>query len=276
MDDEQLLTAARQGDRRALEALLERYQARIYRFGLRMCGDAEDAKDVLQDTLFALARRVGHLRGAAALPTWLYKVARSFCIKRRRRGKFAPAAEYSLDVVGDGDGGMQVADPGRGPEERLAGRQLEAALAAAIASLPPAQREVLILRDIEGLAAAQVAEVLDLRIEAVKSRLHRARLTLRAHLAPAMGLDAEQSAPAAAGERCPDVLRLWSRHREGEITADVCARMERHVSRCRRCAAACDSLQRTLVLCQRAPEPRVPAAVQRAVRQKLARLVAAE
>ena len=145
-DDEQLLTAARQGDRPALEALLRRYQGRVYRFGLRLCGHPQDAEDVLQETLLALARRVGDLRGAAALPTWLYTVARSFCIKRRRRRKGAPPAEHSLDAAVDA--GLQVADPARGPEDRAASRQLEAVLAAAIAALPPPQREVLVLRDI--------------------------------------------------------------------------------------------------------------------------------
>ncbi|HSP97656.1 MAG TPA: sigma-70 family RNA polymerase sigma factor [Candidatus Dormibacteraeota bacterium] len=262
--DDALLSAARQGDRPALEALLGRYQARIYRYGLRMCGDPEDAKDVLQETMLAMARRVGALQAAGALPTWLYTVARSFCLKRRRGHGAAPTR--SLDDAGAS--GLQVADPARGPEDRVAGRQLESVLAAAIAELNPAQRDVLILRDVEGLSAPQVAEVLGIGVKAVKSRLHRGRVALRDRLAPALGLPA--SAPAAAG--CPDVLTLWSRHREGEITADLCARMEEHLARCPRCAAACESLKRTLVVCQSAPTPVVPAAVQQALRQELDRL----
>ena len=109
--DEALLSAARQGDRPALEALLGRYQARIYRYGLRMCGDPEDAKDVLQETMLAMARRVGALQAAAALPTWLYTVARSFCIKRRRGHR--AATTRSLDDASAL--GLQVADPARGP-----------------------------------------------------------------------------------------------------------------------------------------------------------------
>ena len=258
--DEALLAAARQGDRPALEALLERYQARIYRYGLRMCGDPEDAKDVLQETMLAMARRVGGLQAAGALPTWLYTVARSFCIKRRR-GQRAPG--HSLDDAGAGD--LQLADSARGPEERVAGRQIEAALAAAIADLNPAQRDVLLLRDVEGLSAPQVAEVLGIRVEAVKSRLHRARVALRDRLAPALGLPAAE--PAAAG--CPDVLTLWSQHREGEITADLCAQMEAHLANCPRCTSACDSLKRTLAVCQSAPTPTVPLEVQRALRVAL-------
>lgn len=256
--DEALLAAARQGDRPALEALLERYQARIYRYGLRMCGDREDAKDVLQDTMLAMARRVGGLQAVGALPTWLYTVARSFCIKRRRGVR---TVARPLDEVAP----AALADPARGPEERVADRQLETALAAAITGLSPPQRDVLVLRDVEGLSAPQVAAVLGIGVEAVKSRLHRARIALRDRLAPA--LDLPPAEPAAAG--CPDVLTLWSRHREGEITADLCAQMEAHLAACPRCTAACDSLRRALAVCQSAPTPRVPAEVQRALRAAL-------
>lgn len=265
--DERLLAAAQRHDRAALESLLERYQGRIYRYGLRMCGNPEDAKDVLQDTLFAMARRVDDLRGAAALPTWLYTVARSFCLKRRRGRHAAPP--LSLDAAADD--GLQVADGRRGPEEDVTGRQLQSALAEAIAALNPAQREVLILRDIEGLAAPEVARVLNITVEAVKSRLHRARVALRDRLAPALGLPPD-AAPPVGQPTCPDVLTLWSRHREGEITADLCAQMERHLAGCPACTAACDSLKRTLAICQSAPLPVVPDAVQRQVREQAGRL----
>jgi RNA polymerase sigma-70 factor (ECF subfamily) len=74
--DQQLLERARAGDRAALETLLERHQPQVYRFGLKMCRDPEDAKDVLQDTLLAMARGVRDFRGASSISTWLYTVAR--------------------------------------------------------------------------------------------------------------------------------------------------------------------------------------------------------
>ena len=267
--DDQLLSAARRGDRPALEELLRRYQGRIYRYGLRMCGDPDDAKDVLQETLFAMASRVGDLRGALSLPAWLYTVARSFCIKRRRRSKFAPAVQDSLDRPG-----LHVTDPNRGPEERVAQRQLEAALAHAIASLTPTHRDVLVLRDIEGLAAADVAQVLGIRVDAVKSRLHRARLALRERLAPGLGRTPEAAHPVPLSG-CPDVLNLWSRHLEGEITAEVCTDLERHLVACHRCSAICDSLKRTLAVCRDAADAPVPERVQAQVRDKLERMLAA-
>src|SRR5918911_4634014 len=113
--DENLLTDARAGDRAALERLLELHQRRVFRFGLKMCGGEEDAKDVLQETLLAAARGIRDFRGASSVSTWLYTIARSFCIKRHRTSKFAPGQLQSLaDVPREAH---DVADVRRGPEE---------------------------------------------------------------------------------------------------------------------------------------------------------------
>jgi RNA polymerase sigma-70 factor (ECF subfamily) len=266
--DGELVAAARGGDRAALEALLARHQPRVYRFGLKMCRDPEAAKDILQETLLAAARNMKEFRGASSVSTWLYTIARSFCIKQRRRSKFAPVEEESLDASLDA---TEVPHPGRGAEESLAGRQLERALEEAIASLEPMYREVLVLRDVEGLTAPEVAEVMGLTVEAVKSRLHRARLAVREQVAPHFRPEDER--PAGDGP-CPDVLDLFSRHLEGEISGDVCARMEDHLSRCPRCRSRCDSLRATLVLCKNSPAPAVPQPVQASVRAALKRVLA--
>ena len=81
--DADLLEAVRRGDRSAMEDILERHERQIYRFGLRMCGDEDDAREVLQETLVAAFRNLPSFRGEAALSTWLYQIARSFCIKER-------------------------------------------------------------------------------------------------------------------------------------------------------------------------------------------------
>lgn len=255
-----ILEAARGGDPDALNALLERHQGQVYRFGLAMCRDPEDARDVLQDTLLALARGVQDFRGASSLSTWLYTVARSACIKKRRVRKGAPERLQSLDVGGEA---LELADGAPGPDEQLASRRLERALAEAIGALAPPYREVLVLRDIEGLTAPEVAEVLGVSVQAVKSRLHRARLQVRSQLAPTLGADI---APSAT---CPDVLTLFSRHVEGDISAEVCAQMERHLEDCSRCRGACASLRRTLALCRTGPVAAVPPAVQASVRAAL-------
>jgi len=270
--DEELLVTARAGDRTALEALLLRYQSKVYGFGMRMCRDPEDAKDVLQDTLFAAARTVRNFRGAASVSTWLYTIARSFCVKKRRRGRSVSAMALSVDAD-RGAATAQVAHPGPGPEQQLENREVEAVLARAIAGLAPMYREVLVLRDIEGLSAREVAEVLGVTVDTVKSRLHRARLAVREGLAPLLGGGPEgrRRGPSRA---CPDVLMLFSRHLEGEISGAVCAQMEKHVERCGPCQDACTSLQRALRLCRAAPSPHVPEAVQQSVRAQLRMFIA--
>jgi RNA polymerase sigma-70 factor (ECF subfamily) len=264
--DESLLATARTGDKRALEVLLERHQRQVYRFGMKMCRDPEDAKDVLQDTLLAMARSVRDFRGGSSLSTWLYSIARSFCIKKRRRSKYAPDEERSLDSDVAGEARRIVA-PGEDPDEALAARQVERALEQAIAGLDPLYREVLLLRDVEGLTAPEVAEVVGVSVQAVKSRLHRARLSVRERVAPLLGVETEL--PAAPGA-CPDVLSMFSRHLEDEISADLCAEMERHLESCGRCRGTCDTLKRTLALCRTSGESvPVPAAVQASVRTAL-------
>jgi RNA polymerase sigma-70 factor, ECF subfamily len=271
--DAQLIDSARSGDEAALEALIQRYQPRIFRFGMKMCRRPEDAAEVLQDTLIAMARTLKDFRGAASVSTWLYTIARSFCIKKRRRRKHAPEALVSIEQESR-ELVHSLADPGRRPDEALEGRELEAALERAIAALPPAYREVLILRDVEGLAAAEVGQVMGLSVEAVKSRLHRARGMVRRSLAPLLGLPAEAPASGRRKRECPDIVRMFSRHLEGELSSDICARMERHLETCTPCHDSCESLKRTLGMCRRTRTPDVPAAVQEAVRAEIRRMLA--
>jgi RNA polymerase sigma-70 factor (ECF subfamily) len=265
--DQSLVEAARGGDRKALVTLLERHHPRILRFSMKMCGHPEDAQDVVQDTLLTVAKDFRDFRGASSLSTWLYTIARSYCIKKRRKSKFAPPEEASLE--GDSSGEAQdVPHPAPGPEEATVRREVTEALDRAIAHLRPAYRDVLLLRDVEGLSAAEVGEVLGLSVPAVKSRLHRARSEVRARLAPLLGLG-EGRALAAPGTRCPDVVKLLSRHLEGDIKPELCARMEKHLESCEACRGACDSLRETLALCRALPTPQVPPKLQAAIRLAL-------
>jgi RNA polymerase sigma-70 factor, ECF subfamily len=252
--DDDLLTAAREGDAAALEALLVRYQPHLYRFGLRMCGNVEDAGEVAQESLISMARSLPEFRGDSSVSSWLYTIARRFCIKKRRRSKFAPTHEESLDAPGTG-AAQRLADPSPGPEQRASNRELAAALTRAIDALDPRQREVLVLRDVEGLSAPEVAKVLGVSVEAVKSRLHRARVEVRKQLTPVLG---RPSTEAPGGSRCPDVLTLFSQHLEGEIDPSACATMEAHLMQCSRCRGTCESLKRTLAMCRQLPTPEVP------------------
>ena len=262
LTDEELLSAARRGDAAALEALLVRYQPHLYRFGLRMCGNVDDAGDVAQESLVSMARSLRDFRGDSSVSSWLYTIARRFCIKKRRRSKFAPAREESLDASGN-DAAQHLADPAPNPEQTATNRELAAVLTRAIDALDLPQREVLVLRDVEGLSAPEVARVLGISVDAVKSRLHRARLAVRQDLAPMLGGPAVE---APRPSMCPDVLMLFSRHLEGEIDPDVCAAMEAHLAQCGHCRDACESLKRTLAICRQLPAPEVPASLAASVK----------
>ncbi len=177
--EHELVQKARAGDPSALEALLTRHAPAVLRFGEKMCRNSEDAKDVLQDSLLAAARGVREFRGDASFTTWLFTIARSFCIKKRRASKYAPAETLSLDH----DASIaRLASSAPLPDEAAADHELSNALSRAIDGLEDANREVLLLRDVEGLTAPEVASVLGISVDAVKSRLHRARLLVRAAL----------------------------------------------------------------------------------------------
>jgi len=267
--DDALLRAARAGDRAALEELLVRYQPRVYRFGMRMCGDVEDASDVMQDTLLAMAQSLETFRGDASVSTWLYTIARRFCLRKRRKSTFAPTHEESLDAA-DSRLAETLPSPAEPPDDTVARHEIASAVDRAIGALDPGQREVLVLRDIEGLSAREVAEVVGLSVDAVKSRLHRARVAVRQALTPVLP---DRFAPAP-GPECPDVLTMLSRHLEDDLPGSACAALEAHVSRCPSCQGACDSLKRALVLCRETPARQTTAQAEPAVRDAVRRFLA--
>ncbi|HEX2881789.1 MAG TPA: sigma-70 family RNA polymerase sigma factor [Polyangiaceae bacterium] len=270
--DDQLLVAAQAGDRPALEQLLERLQGKVYGFGLRMCRNPEDAQDVLQDTLLAMARGVREFRRESSVATWLYSIARSYCLKKRRKSKFAPPSHLSLND--DTTPGMDnLIDTGPPPDDAAASRQVERALQRAIDQLDPAYREVLLLRDVEGLTAPEVAEVVGISIDAVKSRLHRARRAVRDQVAPLLPVAA--SAPATAST-CPDVLQLFSQRLEDDISPQACDEMQQHLEACARCRGACASLRETLALCSAATATPIPGAVEQQVRKAVQKFLTEE
>jgi RNA polymerase sigma-70 factor (ECF subfamily) len=191
--------------------------------------------------MIAAAKNLGSFRGDSAPTTWLFTITRSFCGKQRRRRKGEPAGYEAID--GDAIDQRAIVDTARTPEAAAEGKQLDHAITAAIDALETSQRDVLVLRDVEGLSASEVGEVLGLTVEAVKSRLHRARVTLRERLAPLL----EPGLAPSPG--CPDLVPLFSRHLEGDLEPTTCAEMEKHLASCPRCKGACDSLRRTLARC---------------------------
>ena len=178
-DELEMLDKAREGDADALEKLLRRHEPQIYKFGIRMCRNPEDAEDIMQDTMLAIARTVRRFQGRSSLSTWLFKIARSFCIKKRRKGKFEPEEEHVVD--------SQIPDHRRDPEEILAAKEIEDVFTQAIRELDPKYREVFLLRDVEGLSAPEVSQIVGIPVDTVKTRLHRARAAVRDKVAPLLG-----------------------------------------------------------------------------------------
>jgi RNA polymerase sigma-70 factor (ECF subfamily) len=256
--DDALVNAARDGDRAALDQLLARVEPLVYRYALAMCRDEEDASEVLQETLLALARNIGDFRQESSLSTWLYTIARSFYAKQHRLRKDEPRELAPLEAA------HELPASAVSPEDAVAARQVHRAVGDAIGTLAPEYREVLLLRDGEALTALEVAAVVGISVAAVKSRLHRARVAVREIVAPLIA--PETLAPAAG---CPDIATIFSEHLEGDITSDVCATMEEHIKECDCCRAICDSVRTVLVQCRRSDDDQVPPAVQRRVRAAL-------
>jgi RNA polymerase sigma-70 factor (ECF subfamily) len=169
----------------AFDRLYRDHVDRIYRFAQRLCGQVEDAQDLVQDTFLNAYRGLEGFRGDAQVSTWLYRIAARACLRLRRKRKGEPARELSLEEfipTSEGEFRLQVPTDGLTPEEALENKELKRALHQAIQKLPDKYRIVLVLRDMEGLTAKEVGTIMGLNERAVKSRLHRARLFVRREL----------------------------------------------------------------------------------------------
>ncbi len=178
-DDAALVAAVRKGDQAALEALLVRAQEIAYRFSRVICGaGAADAEDAMQDALVNVYRRASEIREPKAFRAWLYRTVKNACLIGRRRKVHEPGRLLSLDELTPG-GEFRVPSGDRSPEQLAMDGRTRLRLRRALASLPPSFRTIVFLRDIEGLSTREVAQVMDISEDNVKTRLHRARLQLR-------------------------------------------------------------------------------------------------
>jgi RNA polymerase sigma-70 factor (ECF subfamily) len=184
--DEVLAALAASGDGRAFEQLVERYEGRIYRLACRLTSET-DAPDVLQDTFLQAYRHLDDFRGASRFGTWLYRIATNVCLMRRRAASRRPSESLESFLPRFDENGTHVDTPetlGRMShlDERLDRERLAERARAALDRLPETYREAFVLRDLEELPTAEVAEALGLEPAAVRQRVHRARLMLRGFL----------------------------------------------------------------------------------------------
>ncbi|HEY4809728.1 MAG TPA: RNA polymerase sigma factor [Solirubrobacteraceae bacterium] len=163
----QIISAAQQGDSRAIATLLSGSHVHVRRFARTLCSTPEDAEDAAQEALIVLYRRIGTLRASAALASWVFQIVRNECIRRARIGIRRHTVSSGVEPSAE--------------DAALARMELERVVEC-ISSLPPEQRAVLVLRDVQGLSGAATAESLGLSRAAMKSRLHRGREALRERL----------------------------------------------------------------------------------------------
>ena len=181
-NDFDLIQAFNSGQTEKFQDLVKRYEQKLYNFSLRMCRNTSDAEDMIQDTFLNVFKYLKNFRHETKFKNWLYKVAASTCIKKRRKSKFAPDKELSLDEFLPND---EAEKPDSVPEwamlplDKLLNQELSSVINKTILTLPKKYRVVIILRDIEGFGTAETAQILNLSPSNVKVRLHRARLFLR-------------------------------------------------------------------------------------------------
>jgi len=182
-DESLLVNDAKAGNYAAFEELVNRYEKKIYRLGMNITGNREDAEDVLQEAFLKAFEHLPDFREDSRFYTWIVRIAVNEALMKLRKRR--TSREVSMDDTDDENREVVVrefADWKPNPEQQYARGELETILQNAVNSLSPGFRTVFYLRDVEGLSTEETAEVMDLSVGAVKARLFRARLKLREEL----------------------------------------------------------------------------------------------
>ncbi|HVG53070.1 MAG TPA: sigma-70 family RNA polymerase sigma factor [Vicinamibacterales bacterium] len=190
--DEALAARAAAGDDAAFEAIVGRYQARVYRLACRLTSDT-DAPDVLQETFLLVYRHLPSFRGESQFGTWLYRIASNAALMHRRASARRPAESLDAFLPRFDAQGQHVATPAElqiasRADELLDSRLLAEKARDGIARLPDLYRDAFVLRDLEEMSTADVAHALGLEPATVRQRVHRARLMLRGYLSELVGV----------------------------------------------------------------------------------------
>lgn len=278
---EQAVRLLQRGDDESLEQALVLLQNTVFSFSMRVCGQRQDAEDTMQEVLLKSIPYLPKFDSPKALVVWLYKVAKNRCLMNRRRSKFAPSRELSLEeLMPDRRELEKLSDEGGINPEKFAIRSEEAGmLREAIQKLPAQYRIVLVLRDMEGLSDEDVAEITGLRAGTVRVRLHRARLFVRKDLTKswkprtARKLAAVVPRAAAPDEpkpaRCKAMFAELSNYLDEQLDDSLCEELEKHLNGCAPCKVFLASLEATILECRKSPtqNPSEKAAVK--LRKKL-------
>jgi RNA polymerase sigma-70 factor, ECF subfamily len=182
-----LVNRAKKGDERAFTELVKRYESTVYSFAYKVCRNEEKAEETLQDTFVNVYRKLNQFNGKAKFSTWLYQIVTNNCLMKRRKSKLQQTS-ISLNQADNTDGNfaaeesfnaIQTIPLNTTPQDEYINKELREHLDSAILKLPMDQRIVFILRDVEGKSSEETAKILKLSVPAIKSRLRRARVSLR-------------------------------------------------------------------------------------------------
>ncbi len=173
-DDAQLIAQTLAGRSTAFGQLVEKYQDRLYNTMVHIVGSREDARDVVQDAFVQAFLKLETFQQNCAFYTWLYRIAFNAAASLTRRKRAVLSVEEARESFG-----REPVDKGAGPPAQMEEQERRRQIQAAIAALPEEFRTVLVLREMEGYCYEEIAEILDLPVGTVRSRLHRARLQLR-------------------------------------------------------------------------------------------------
>ncbi len=259
---ERAIALLQRGDRKSLEQALALLQNTVFSFSMKVCGQRQDAEDTMQEVLVKSIPLLSRFESPKALLVWLYKVAKNRCLMSRRKSRFAPKQELSLEELMPNRRELESPDRESFNPEAFAIRSQQAQwLRDAVQKLPPQYRIVLVLRDMEGLTDDEVAEITGLRPGTVRVRLHRARLFVRkevmkrrfaghgGRLEPGRMMTVSEPRPG----RCKAIFAELSNYLDEELDDSLCEELEKHLNDCEPCKAFLSTLQTTIEQCRKSP-----------------------
>jgi RNA polymerase sigma-70 factor, ECF subfamily len=279
---EQAVSLLQRGDAAGVEQALALLQDTVYSFSMRVCGQREDAEDTMQEVLLKSVPQLPKFTSPRALLVWLYKVAKNRCLMSRRKSKFAPAHELSLEeLMPDRKELEQLNADGRvNPEDFAIRSEQSLRLRNAVQKLPPQYRTVLVLRDMEGLTDDEVAEIIGVRSGTVRVRLHRARLFVRKELTRAWLTGDGKTTPFRKRRnntkefrpaRCKAMFAELSNYLDEQLDDSLCEELERHLDGCGPCQTFLATLQSTIDQCRRSGRECPPSETSAKLRKEMMR-----
>jgi RNA polymerase sigma-70 factor, ECF subfamily len=179
-EEKRLIQRARGGDTEAMGHLIHRYQKHVYNLAYRLCGHYDDANDIAQEAFLRVFHSLNHFRGEANFSTWLYRIVTNVFLDERKKQRVRShnSLEEYMELE-DSTVARQIEDPSPGPEEAVTAKERSDVIGAAVLSLPETQRVMIVLYHFQERSYEEIAEIMDMPIGTVKSRLNRARLALR-------------------------------------------------------------------------------------------------